>query len=791
MAKGVRAGKAYVELFSDSTQLMKGLSKAQSMLSSWGAKIASIGAKITGAVSLGAMPAMFSTRVFASFDDAMRDVRAVTGATKEQFDALTAAAEKLGRETSFSAKQVAEGMGALGRMGFKPDQIEAAIPAVMDLSMATGTELATAAEIAANNMNVFGLSASDMTDVADILTATANGSAQTLTDLGESLKLAAPQGAAAGENIKTVAASLGILANMGMKGSMAGNALKKAYSQFAKTKVQDKLAKIGIRTTTDEGELRSMPEIMAEIGEAMAKMPSAKKLAFAEEIFDMRGALAGLNLGGKTEDLKKFLDMLENSRGTANRQSVEKDAGIGGSFRRLQSAAEGVAITFGRIIGDAMQPYVEAIGKVLSTLAEWLKAHKQAILTAGKFVLGIGAAGVALLAFGKALQLASLAIGVLHGVLAGVGAVFGFLRTVVIATAGAIKFLQGISITFTGVAGAIQMAVHGITGAFIALKTVLMALVAANPATILLAGLVALGAYALWASDLFTGLGDAVANAFGGGWEAMKETFQALKTTFSAGDMAASWQVALAGVKLAFAQFMQGFAPYWNKFCFIISETWEQMGDSILKIWNWVKGSVLSVFYSMMASATKAIGTVIGSAKKAWNWMKAITPGSGYTTEDAERDNAKIDDEVEAKADVYEEKSNAALRSIFENNRYIDQMAQQRTMNDSRNYWDQMAKDARDAMQTAVKAATEKAEEERKKQEATTLQVKPPKPKQMPKMPAKLSGLESLNRAGGSFNARSFKGGGNADWTLVKAIKESVKAIEKNTEADKEDEVFA
>ena len=784
MASGVRAGRAYVELFSDSTKLMQGLSKAQSMLNRWGSKLSNIGAKITGAVSLGAMPALFSTKVFADFDDAMRDVRAVTSATQEQFESLTATAEKLGRETSFSAKQVAEGMGALGRMGFSPDQIQAAIPAVMDLSRATGTELAEAAEIAANNMNVFGLSASDMGSVADILTATANGSAQTLSDLGEALKMAAPQGAAAGDNIRTVAASLGILANMGMKGSMAGNALKKAYSQFAKTKVQDKLAKVGITTTTDTGELRSMPDIMAEIGAVMEKMPSAKKLAFAEEIFDMRGALAGLNLGGNAKDLKSFLEMLNSSQGTAHRQSVEKDAGIGGTFRRLQSAAEGVAITFGRIIGDALQPYLEGMGKVLTTLAGWLKAHRQAILTAGKFVLGIGAIGVALLAIGKALTVASLAIGVLHGVLTGIGAVFAMVRTAIIATAGAIRFLQGISITFAGISGALTTAIHGLSGAFVALKTALLAITAASPLTLLAVGLAALGAYAIWASGLFEGLGGALADAFGNGWGAMKETFEALKTTFSAGDMAASWQVALAGVKLAFASFMSGFAPYWDKFCFIIQETWANMGDGLLKLWYAVKGGILSVFYSLMSSVT----AVIGRAKQAWNWIKALTPGSGYSMEDAKRDNARIQQETEDKADAYDAQSDSALSSIGANSRMIDHMADQRTMGDSRNAWEQMAREARTAMQTATAQAEAKAEAEAKKQEAAA-KVEAPKPK--PKMPSEISGLSGVNKAAGSFNARSFQGGGNADWSLVKSIRDYVKNIDKHTEQSKEDEVFA
>ena len=782
MASGVRAGRAYVELFSDSTKLMQGLAKAQSMLNRWGSRISKIGAKITGAVSLGAMPAFFSTKVFADFDDAMRDVRAVTGATEDEFKQLTATAEQLGRETSFSAKQVAEGMAALGRMGFRPEQIEAAIPAVMDLSRATGTELAEAAEIAANNMNVFGLTASDMTSVADILTATANGSAQTLSDLGEALKMAAPQGAAAGDNIKTIAASLGILANMGIKGSQAGNMLKKAYSQFAKVKVQKKLAEVGIRTTTETGELRSMPEIMAEIGEVMAKMPSAQKLAFAEEIFDMRGALAGLNLGAKTADLKAFLEMLENSNGTAHRQSLEKDAGIGGTFRRMTSAAEGVAITFGRIISDAIQPYLEGMAKMLSSLAGWVKGHKRAILTAIKFVAGIGAAGVAIFAFGKALTIASMAIGVLHGVLTGIGVVFAFLKTIVIAVAGAIRFLQGVSITFVGVTGAVQAAVHGMSAAFVAFKAVLNALIAADPATLLLIGLVALGAYAVWAAGLFDDLGNSVSNAFGGGWGAMQETFEALKTTFSAGDMAASWKVALAGVKLVFAEFMASFVPKWDSFCFTIREAWGTMGDNLAIGFIAIKGGLIAIFYDLMAQITK----ILANAKKAWNWVKALTPGSGYTMEDAKRDNSKIDAETEAKADAYKDKGKGAIDDASNAIRLILKDAGERAPNDSRNYWLEMAAEAREAMQTAVKEATEKAEEKKKEEEANS--PTPPKPKAKPVLPENLGGL---NKASGSFNARSFQGGGNADWGLVRSIRDSVKGIEKNTEAEKEEEVFA
>jgi len=67
---------------------------------------------------MAAMPFAFATKKFADFDDEMRMTKAVTGAAANEFQVLTDTAERLGHETSFMAKQVAQGMTAMGRMGF-------------------------------------------------------------------------------------------------------------------------------------------------------------------------------------------------------------------------------------------------------------------------------------------------------------------------------------------------------------------------------------------------------------------------------------------------------------------------------------------------------------------------------------------------------------------------------------------------------------------------------------------------------------------------------------------------
>ena len=146
----VKAGRAFVEIMLDQTRFERGLKAAQAKLKNFGASLTALGTKMLGMATVAAAPFALATRTFAAFDDEMRMVKAVTGSVDSEFRMLTETAEKLGRETSFTAQQVAQGMTAMGRMGFKANEINAAIPAVLNLARATGTELGDAAEIAAN-----------------------------------------------------------------------------------------------------------------------------------------------------------------------------------------------------------------------------------------------------------------------------------------------------------------------------------------------------------------------------------------------------------------------------------------------------------------------------------------------------------------------------------------------------------------------------------------------------------------------------------------------------------------
>ena len=470
----IRAGAAYVEVLADTSKLQRNLKNAQAELQNFGRSCTAIGKDMLMLSGALALPMGLAVKGFAEFDDQMRLVKAVTKSTAMEFEALSAVAAKLGRETSFTAKQVADGMVSLGRMGFSPKEIEQAIQPTLDLARATGTGLGEAADIAANSMRIFGIEAGKMSSVADILTATANGSAQTLTDLFEALKMAGPQAKAAGENITDTAGAIGILANLGIKGSLAGTALRKSFSQFAKTKVQEQLKAVGVATVDASGNLRKMKDIMADIGRVMATMPSAEKIAFAEDIFDIRGSLAGLSLGGNVDELEEFIAKLNDADGAAHRTAEEMDAGLGGSFRKLMSAVEGAMNAIAKSLEPTLQPLIDKITAVTLAVIGWIEENSGMVTAFAATVAGTAALGAALIAVGLAAK--------------------GFAAATAVCSVGlkvfsiAVKSVLGLKAVYSGCLAAWSAATLAFNAASAAgvgicgaLKAAIIALLASNP----------------------------------------------------------------------------------------------------------------------------------------------------------------------------------------------------------------------------------------------------------------------------------------------------------------------
>lgn len=154
----------------------------------------------------------------ADFQAEMNQVRAVSGATGEDFEALSGVAREMGRSTKFGATEAAEGLSFLSMAGFEAQESVEALPGVLDLAAAGGMELGRSADIASNVLQGFGLEAGEAGRVVDTMAATFTSSNTSLEQMGRSLSFVAPVANSAGLELEETAAAIGLMGDAGIQG---------------------------------------------------------------------------------------------------------------------------------------------------------------------------------------------------------------------------------------------------------------------------------------------------------------------------------------------------------------------------------------------------------------------------------------------------------------------------------------------------------------------------------------------------------------------------------------------
>ena len=442
----VRAGAAFVELTLKNSALVKGLRSAQKQLSSFASSTSMMGAKMTGLGLAMAAPLGDGIRKFAEYDDAIRQVGAITGATGAAFDRLNAKAKQLGATTSFSAVEVANLMTELGRAGFDSRQIEDMTGSVMSLARATGTDATLASGIFAAAIRQFNMEAGDASRVADGLTAAANKSFNSVESLGEALKYAGPVAADANMSLEETLAILGTLGNVGIQGSSAGNALKRLLTLSAAE--SEKFQKVfGVATKDAAGNARPLVDVLGEVAEATKDLGSSDRAAKFNEVFGMLGITAASAIGKTVTDTRELLGELEGAGGIAKKTADKMESGLGGAFRVLASSFEAVRIAIGEALEKPIQRLTENVSLAASSITDWIGENKRVVQVAALVAAGVIAAGAALLTIGSAAAAASMAVGGLLGIFSAIGSVVGM------AGAAVAALLSPIGLVVAGVAG--------------------------------------------------------------------------------------------------------------------------------------------------------------------------------------------------------------------------------------------------------------------------------------------------------------------------------------------------
>ncbi|MBR2692918.1 MAG: phage tail tape measure protein [Thermoguttaceae bacterium] len=365
---GIRAARAYVELVMNDSKFMRGLALAESEMRAFANKCTSIGTQAFGAGAAMLTPITFAVKQFKEFDDTMRLVRAVTRATMTDFQKLSDKARLLGKTTSFTSQQVADAMANLGRAGFDTRQIDGMIKHVMNLARATQTGIANSAEIVGNAMRQFGLETKDTQRVVDVLTTTANNSSQTLDDIAQSMKYAAPVAKEFKMAIEETAYYIGILANQGLKGEMAGTSLRNMLIRLSGADVEKQFTEqLNVKIRDAQGRVKNIKDLLHEANDAMNERgwDTLQRSGWLRKVFGLRAIAGGTKFLSVGDDFKYIMDAIADSEGAAERTAKQMDEGIGGAIRITISAFQELA----NVVGEAVTPELMELGKWLQGVA--------------------------------------------------------------------------------------------------------------------------------------------------------------------------------------------------------------------------------------------------------------------------------------------------------------------------------------------------------------------------------------------------------------------------------------
>lgn len=420
-----------------------------------GKSMTSVGSTLTKSVTVPLLGiGTAGLKVASDFDSAMSGVKAISGATGEEFDALRAKAIELGGSTAFSANEVAEAMTEMAKAGWDSQQILDGMSGVLDAAAASGEDLGTVSTIVADAMTGFGMEAKESTRVADLLTQAANSGTIGINDLGESFKYIAPVAGSMGLSIEDVTTALSAMSMSGIKGSQAGTSLRGVLTRMVKPtdQVAAAMDELGIVLTNSDGTFKSLDQILSEMRGSFSGLTDEQKTYYAATLAGqegMSGLLSLLNMS--QEEYDEIAASMDNAGGVAKETAEVMRDNLSADVEELMGSLESLAITLASLIVPALRDFVQWLTQLINkftalspetqktilTIAGIAAAIGPVILIIGKLVMAVGSV---VTAFGKikaaipAIKTGFVAIkGAIAGISAPVVAVVAVIATLVAA----------------------------------------------------------------------------------------------------------------------------------------------------------------------------------------------------------------------------------------------------------------------------------------------------------------------------------------------------------------------
>ena len=584
-AQGIRAGRAFVELFADDTKLVRGLRMAEKKLKAFGNGVRRLGLKMAGLGTAVAAPMVASGKVFGDFENQMKMVSTMLAEPEKYMDAFSRGIRKLSVDFGESTDVLAKGLYDLLSASVDPAHALDVLAVATKSAKGGMTDTAVAVDGLTSVLNAFQMSADQAGHVADVMFQTVKRGKLTFAELAANIGKVAPMARAAGMSMEDMMAAIATMTRQGLGTDEAStrlvNILKNAPDQ-----ARDIAALIQKYVGKGLSEIQvDFPEIRAAGG-------------IAALAADMRG-------------FREDLALMQNAAGRADEAFARMTGGLMDEMKKARMTLNDLMVSVGQALAPTLKAAGEWFKKAATSASEWVKANSGLIVSALKIAAIVVAVGIGLTLLGT--------------IISGVGTAFGVLATIVTAVMAVLKVLAAVIAFLASPVGLVIAAV-------VALGAILLYVTGA-------------GAKALaWLGDKFKVLKEDALASFGGIADALAAGDIALAAKILWLMVKMEWTRGVNFLEKAWLNFRNFFIKIgydaWHGLLALVETVWHALEvgwmatvDFFASIWDGFTGFFAKTWQNIKAGA-----------QKAWNWIRSLFDDSV----DLQTENRMVEEQKQA-----------------------------------------------------------------------------------------------------------------------------------------------
>lgn len=309
------------------------------------------------------------------------------GAITKQTTAVKNMVLDLAETTQYTATEVADAASVLALSGQTAFEIYNNLGSVLDLASVGMMEMSTAADIATGMMASFSLSGNEFADAVDIIAAVSAKTKASVEDIGMSMTYIGPIAHQAGASIEQVSAALGILAENNIRGSKAGTALRRMFTNLLSPTAAGKKAfeELGINiedVVKDGVDLGEVFQLLADKGAGIKEL---------KNIFGQYALTSAAALKGNVSGLQALEGQLHKVEGFAAKTRDALTQNFQLAVEELQNVIQRGMIAAFDVFGPGLEKDIRALSDVLraesGNIAKVIGDVASTIITAVKAIV--------------------------------------------------------------------------------------------------------------------------------------------------------------------------------------------------------------------------------------------------------------------------------------------------------------------------------------------------------------------------------------------------------------------